>query len=1430
MKYFDLRIRPLLRRRFRLALLPHRYDPELDPDTRDSPWSVLASAPPVALNPGTVKPGDPKDLWLPSPGTQLFMTSRDGTWDGWTRQSFTVSLKAGEAQFVSDDANTPFTGAIHCFGGLSELLGASEPRKTQTARIIFLLRNTKEFLAGLINAFRFPGELIEFARYGETERLVCLSQFVFDLTPPASAPPGFGVDGDWPQAIVVSGQFAQDPVLGLSEISKVDNTNFGPESLRRFVKPREPDMETLLIDSMQDASGIYFRLRAEPKCTAVPGVDRSDFFLLLRRNEGATALGNAPIVARSELDVRQLTFFDPHGSAVQYQYQPRWQVKDSLAPSELAHRQLHYQISLCDSYGDVCGIAKYLTYRLRYDPPPTPEKAEVRLVFAVEAAEPEHLAFTAAFPGLQGQLQGPVTPVTIKELMADAFAPRLYYQPRPLDECGFYGEDDDFGLLEGLREVDDLFDRSAGANSDIMPAEGHPLVANLRGKYDRDGLIAVPIDPARVSWTLEEQKSQIEGPPIATITGAIDVAKLDVSGVGLQFHFALTRIDNLDVRKSANRQPGKAGTDDPSAPEARPTPCTHWIRLKTAPEVVDIQVFQIELFKAPPAEEVARTWRLLKGEHLSVDVIPDRGQPPYRAPLAAVQKRFIPALPAGYFKTASFVVRLQIVYPVPGDLAQTIQTEPAGQPIPAIGGVRILMRDRLTGQHAEPFRVVETIQPLPELVALYRPIQIEAGLAIGPEPEENAGRDFSNSYTPRSTVNPANLWKVLSPGGVVDQARDSLRSIAEAICLDGNFRIRTLDKDPGEKEVAARQPTDVELQARWATWLTLAQKTLRSLEVTTQNEVHWDVIGRLVAVMRKLGLVIDLAARSSISRDVWPAINKALEDKKLPPEAISCKVIAVDTADYRTMATVRLVMMPWAGIGGAGGVFEPPALLNTILPDRAQKEVELLSLYMRAASISPRALRYRDAARAPLNLTLPSTRVLTWHWAGLRDNWHHDCEFAVQVLDRYHRIRERLREERAKAKLSVAGDKTAAQAVALEALGELTKDRIALRDLEVQPPETLVSQLTVRLAAIPRAEPAPAIPGVFPATGRPEHLLSFEILETAESQAAAHNLLARTRSGHLRRHTRLGARFPSAVGYGAGALNNFFSRLIRENPEGRSKLWTGWLEHSTKTLKFPHDLFARRTEDTGLLQWAGEEVAPRAPEPRTGRDLQTWRHAPYYFTYELSAIFTADLMEGPAAVTVATRVPGRLGLAVEPSWSIAGGALTISLVPALLGSHLTAAEFLRATGLSGWSSGPTPLLRRKKDLTETYLDLPHVLLPDLWLEYSFYLDVGHAGQSVLVPFFQWAADRNAGEIIPSGDVQTKPLGFTLTQTLPGLPAGAVVSRWSAAAEMVVEFTLPLSALNPSISTLLTFQRNGQVLLLLRRGPVATDFLPLPSTG
>jgi len=34
----------------------------------------------------------------------------------------------------------------------------------------------------------------------------------------------------------------------------------------------------------------------------------------------------------------------------------------------------------------------------------------------------------------------------------------FYCQKRPLDECGFYGDDDDLALVEALKAVDILYD------------------------------------------------------------------------------------------------------------------------------------------------------------------------------------------------------------------------------------------------------------------------------------------------------------------------------------------------------------------------------------------------------------------------------------------------------------------------------------------------------------------------------------------------------------------------------------------------------------------------------------------------------------------------------------------------------------------------------------------------------------------------------------------------------------------------------------------------------------------------------------------------------------------------------------------------------------------------------------------------------------
>ena len=236
------------------------------------------------------------------------------------------------------------------------------------------------------------------------------------------------------------------------------------------------------------------------------------------------------------------------------------------------------------------------------------------------------------------------------------------------------------------------------------------------------------------------------------------------------------------------------------------------------------------------------------------------------------------------------------------------------------------------------------------------------------------------------------------------------------------------------------------------------------------------------------------------------------------------KILSVETADGETMATIRVAMMPW-NARPAGSPTRPQqsareSLLQWILGEGSR----WLPLYENCAR-GPLLLRYRDETRAPRNLALHNGRLVRYRWRGLRDLWHHDLEFAIQLLDRYERIRDRFLLERQR--LASAADR---ETIEDEAAARRARSREALGDeLTFRSAEAEV--LAVREIIVPRLEPLGPPPGIFPAALRDPWLVAFEVLDTEERQKAAHNTLARTRPGELIVHLPLRSDFPEATAF-----------------------------------------------------------------------------------------------------------------------------------------------------------------------------------------------------------------------------------------------------------------------------------------------------------
>lgn len=151
-------------------------------------------------------------------------------------------------------------------------------------------------------------------------------------------------------------------------------------------------------------------------------------------------------------------------------------------------------------------------------------------------------------------------------------------------------------------------------------------------------------------------------------------------------------------------------------------------------------------------------------------------------------------------------------------------------------------------------------------------------------------------------------------------------------------------------------------------------------------------------------------------------------------------------------------------------------------------------------------------------------------------------------------------------------------------------------------------------------------------------------------------------------------------------------------------------------------------------------VPPRevsAQWPAAFSDVVELRDQPYYLTYGLSAWVSADHIAGPESSAEQTRLPSLLAMEKLPHFSCEPS-LEVKLVPSLLRTHLTdreranaEADRLTLAHFLGGVPGPGDAA-----------GLPLLLLVDLWLEYTIYLNVGSKESKKLMPIAELRVPRD----------------------------------------------------------------------------------------
>ena len=803
--------------------------------------------------------------------------------------------------------------------------------------------------------------------------------------------------------------------------------------------------------------------------------------------------------------------------------------------------------------------------------------------------------------------------------------------------------------------------------------------------------------------------------------------------------------------------------------------CQHFIEvqnlIEAARQLEDahrIAVFQIEKFSAMDVAPVD-SLRFLNSDLFHLDLISggEVVQQPHLLPKAGE-----PATPVG--------VQLTFYHPVIGDRqfeeafvdrrGETLNNERGLLPI---GGVRILVRDRIHGpavESTQPFELVDNIQVLPRSVSLYRPIQIDMGIELKTDRVDLIVPEAPTNYVLENEVPIREIWATptpaqfaLGPGGIVPSLKVRLGTVVNSLkkrfreksiqLRDRTFREELLDtradstssnsddidalqsryeqlKSEGGSDSEleeAKRKLESKIESRFANWTSRCQQLLgdivdnKSLWPSVESGTDdWPLYSRLSSLMNEIGLCHDLVARhdqinevlSDLRKDLGNAGFKQVKIFFVKERVSSSQRIAEDeTTGDDTMTTFRIMMRPWFVEDSAKPY---KSLLKLIFPGNEGAENAINAVLAKA----PPVRVFRDADRDPVHLSIRQQRRVEFCWNGLRDIWHHDLDWTIQLLDRYHRIRERIR------KLVVLPDEKDAEDGPVDVQGRKF-DVSENINSEIYEPEAFVPShpqgirpkffaRCVKSIGVPRLEPLPEHAGIVPSIYRPPHLIAFEVLDSAERDRASHNVLTRTRYGNYRSLTPLltGKMNSDLTKMYVGFHNSGGSRepmnVLRElskDAVGSNDLFKEWRTQLRLSLgnfsaggtrsQFPSRIVATPVEENGdLLQFKELDANDTAlfdlcetsgPEkttlpPRYASEVYSYWHLPYYLDYELEAAHAADYLVSKSASCRMSREPMFLGLPKVHIWSKSNdkNEVEIDLYPALLGNHLTPQELAKA--------------------------------------------------------------------------------------------------------------------------------------------------------
>lgn len=674
---------------------------------------------------------------------------------------------------------------------------------------------------------------------------------------------------------------------------------------------------------------------------------------------------------------------------------------DVLAPDELVGQQLHYSIRIQNCHGRDVLVAGASVVRERMGPPAaiTAPTFEVSLG---TGHEPVAATFSAG-----------LTAVLDDDLEWTSIA--LYAEDRGLDACGFYGDADDLALFSGLAALDftgmpsqvpkaggedephalGVVDEGAGVeqldaaaveafkhegledtdkvgDGEETPRDAGALRAivgdQTTGRWSTEGLIPLLVydfsdddvqgaraeaeresgDGQEVRWT-----SEIEGESLKSIYPR--------SGTGRRYHvvrFRRRRAGGRSVRGWRRPSPGDLSLLEVGGGSA--TVCDHSLRLG---QVDERSVFQIERV-SPSSGRV-----FLKRDQFGVAL--ERGG-------SSPSEDLLPS-------------KLHIRFEHLGKGADEA----------APGGYRVWIRDVVGADDGAPFRLAATVQAVPQELASYRPIPLDGTGEWDLEQATLNGRQFET----------------------VGKAREGLETLRNHLVRAG-LRPDPLMPSIGPPPGLEDEDALALLSKRIGELTDSGQKDARLLETPLEPRegegadgkgVQWGEFPRFAGTyasgMRDLGLcarfVLPLDRVAEVASGEWTLARAAHAVMLETVSAMQDETAVEGLLGEKGTEQFSL----WYAEDDNGHPYATLFLFPHLKAEGDLGEaLRFAEMGEDPDGLGPvpgmilRCVRQRGTALTLTRVYDPHDPVVEYTWDGIQDEWRHEVEVAIEVLDRYARF------------------------------------------------------------------------------------------------------------------------------------------------------------------------------------------------------------------------------------------------------------------------------------------------------------------------------------------------------------------------------------------------------------------------------------------